>query len=143
MTNFRIQALEDTGFEWKPSISRGEWKPKRAGEAPEHVQTIALKKTSAAEKSVAIKSTSLSYPKNPTAMAMFTSATSRVESNKFRDLEAGDARFDATDLDVCGVFFLGPAGGVGGSDFHGWTSCIAQRKVAYHTLIQSKWSSNL
>jgi hypothetical protein len=50
----RIQALENLGFEWKPSLGRGKGKPKkpsldddamrvreRAVEAPEHVQTTA------------------------------------------------------------------------------------------------------
>jgi hypothetical protein len=50
-----------------------------------------LKEISAVEKSVAIKSTSLSYQKNPTGMTQSTSATSRVEPKKCKHLKGGDA----------------------------------------------------
>jgi hypothetical protein len=81
MTFSRIQALESLGFDWKPSSGQGKGKRKkpsidnnatcvreRAVEASEHVQTTAqTKKMSIVENSVvAIKSTSLSYPKSPT-----------------------------------------------------------------------------
>jgi hypothetical protein len=62
-----------------------------------------LKQTVAIEKSVPIKSTSLSYPEYPTGIAKSTSATSWIEPKKVRHLQAGDARFDETDLDVCSV----------------------------------------
>jgi hypothetical protein len=58
-----------------------------------------LKKISAIEKSEASKSTSLLNPKNPTGMAKPTSPTPLFEPQKLRHLEAGDARFDETDLD--------------------------------------------
>jgi hypothetical protein len=70
-------------------FSRGPWRHQSMCK-----EQRSLKMISAVEKSVANKSTSLPYPKNPTGMAKSTSATSRVEPNKFRHLEeAGDARF--------------------------------------------------
>ena len=48
-----------------------------------------LKKTSAVEKVIRSKLTSLPNPKNPTGMEKSTSPTSRVELQKFRRLEAG------------------------------------------------------
>jgi hypothetical protein len=110
MTTFRIQELEGLGFEWKRSMSRGRGSPKkpsldedtlrvreRAVEAPEHMQQHSLKKTSA----LALKSTSISSPKNPTAMAKSwsTSTTSRVEPQNIKRVKTGEAPFDGTDLD--------------------------------------------
>jgi hypothetical protein len=107
MTLSRIQELEGLGFEWKLSTSRRQGAPKkpslddeltrvreRAMEPPELMQKIA-----AVEKSVAMKSTSLSKPKKkPTGMAKSTLTLSRVEPKKRKRVEAGDARFDETDL---------------------------------------------
>jgi hypothetical protein len=47
------------------------------------------------------KSTSLSNPKNPTAMAKSwsTSTTSRVDPQNIKRIKTGEARFDGTDLD--------------------------------------------
>jgi hypothetical protein len=85
MTPRRIQELESLGFEWKPSISRRQGTPKkpsladdatrvckRAAESPEHMPPHSLEKISVVENSAAVKSTSLSNPKNPTGMANST-----------------------------------------------------------------------
>jgi hypothetical protein len=108
----RIQALESLGFEWKPSISRRQGTPKipslvndatrvreRAVESPGHIQQHSLKKISAVKKSAAIKSTTLSNPTNPTGMAKSISTSSRAKPKKIKRVEAGDARFEETDLD--------------------------------------------
>jgi hypothetical protein len=58
-----------------------------------------LQKTSALEKSAAVKSTSFSNPKDPTGMAKSISTSSRVEPQNIERVEAGDSRFDETDLD--------------------------------------------
>jgi hypothetical protein len=112
MTLSRIQALESLGFEWKPSIFRGKGTPKKpspdgnatrvrktAVQSPEHMQQHSLKKLSAVEKAAAIKSTSLWSPKNQTGMAKSASTSSKVEPKQNKRVEAGDARFDETDLD--------------------------------------------
>jgi hypothetical protein len=112
MTLSRIQALESLSFELKSFISGGEGTLKKpslddgatrvretAEEAPEHTQQHSLKKTSAVKKSAAIKSTSFSNPNNATEMTKSTSTSSRVEPQKTMRMEAGDARFDETDLD--------------------------------------------
>jgi hypothetical protein len=108
----RIQELESLGFEWKPSIGRRKETPKipsldddttslreRALVAPEYTQQHGLKKTSAVEKSAAIKSTSLLNPNSPSGMAKATSTSSRVEPKHIKRVEVGDALFDETDLD--------------------------------------------
>jgi hypothetical protein len=108
MTLPRIQALESLGFEWekrkgtpkKPSLDEDATRVReRAVEAPEYVQQRSLKKISAIEKSAAIKSRSLSNPKDPTGMAKSTSTSSGVEPQNIKRVEAGDERFDETDLD--------------------------------------------
>jgi hypothetical protein len=53
------------------------------------MQEHGLAKISAVEKSAAIKSTSLSKPKNPTAMVKVTSTSSRVEPQTIKRVEAG------------------------------------------------------
>jgi hypothetical protein len=91
MTLSRIQALENLGFDWKPSSSRAKG-PKnpslndevtrvreRAVELSEHMQQHSLKKISEEEKSAGINSTSLLNPKYPTGMAKSNSTSSRVE----------------------------------------------------------------
>jgi hypothetical protein len=105
MTLSRIQELESLGFEWKRLISHGKGAPKKAHaarsrgavEAQGHMQQHSLKKISALEYYVAIKSRSLS--KNPTGMAKMTLPTSRVKPQKSRRLAAGGAEFDETGLD--------------------------------------------
>jgi hypothetical protein len=112
MTLTRIQELESLAFEWKRSRWRGAPKKpsldedtprvrERAVEAPEHMQQHSLERTVAVEKSAAIKSTSLSNPENPTAMAKSwsTSTISRVEPQNIKRIETEEARFDETDLD--------------------------------------------
>jgi hypothetical protein len=111
MTTFRIQELENLGFNWRPGRkketprkrSRNDGATRvreRAVESPEHMQQHSLKKIAAITKSAAIKSTPLSKPKNPTGMAKATSTSTQVEAKKMRGVEAGDARFDETDLDL-------------------------------------------
>ena len=100
MTTHRIQALESLGFEWKPSISHRKGPPKkpildddhgatyareRAAEAPDNRQLHSHKRIATVDNSAAIKSTSLSNPKNPTGMAKSTSTSSRVKSSKKRN----------------------------------------------------------
>jgi hypothetical protein len=111
MTLPRIQALQSLGFEWKHSLGRTKGTPKklsldddttrvreRAVEAPEHMQQHSLKKISVVEKFAAIRSTSLSNPKNPTGMGKSTSTSSRVEPQNIKRVEAGGARVGEADL---------------------------------------------
>jgi hypothetical protein len=113
MTIFRIQKLESLGFEWRPSIGRKEEGVRkrslndgatrireRAVESPEHMQQRGLKKIAAIAKAAAICSTSLSKPNNPTGMVKSTSTSTKVQPKKIRRGEAGDARFDETDLEL-------------------------------------------
>jgi hypothetical protein len=79
MTFLRIQALESLGLEWKapktPSLDDDAMRVReRAVESPEHMQKI-----SAVAKSTAIKSTSVSNPKDPTGMAK---SIKRVEAGE-------------------------------------------------------------
>ena len=71
----------------------------RTVDAPEHMEQHSLKRISAEEKFVGIKSTSLPNPKNPTGIAKSASPLSRVEPKNIKRVEARDARFDKTDLD--------------------------------------------
>jgi hypothetical protein len=112
MTPFRIQALNKMDFEWKPTFSHRQGLPKkprvdddtgrvreRTMKSQMHTQQHSLEKTTAANKSAAIKSSSRSRPKNPTKMGKSTSTSSRVESQNIRHVDAGDVRFDKTDRD--------------------------------------------
>ena len=119
ITLSRIQALESLSFEWKPSRSGNTKKAsldedatsvrERALDAPEHGQTAAQTQEDLSARGIRRNqvdvlsnpknpSTSLPNPKNPTGMAKSTSPTSRAEPQRFKCLEAGDGRFDETDL---------------------------------------------
>jgi hypothetical protein len=113
MTAYRIQELESLGFDWRPSIGRKKEAVRkrslndgatrvhaRTEESPEHMQQRGLKKIAAIAKSAAKKSTSLLKPNNPTGMVKSTSTSTEVEPKKIRSGEAGDARFDETDLEL-------------------------------------------
>jgi hypothetical protein len=62
------------------------------------MQQHSLKKILVEEKSAAIKSTSLSNPKDPTGMAKSTSTSSRCELENVKRVEAGGARVGEADL---------------------------------------------
>jgi hypothetical protein len=96
-TPSRIQALESLGFEWKLPCGWRKGTPKTRS-LDDDVQQHGLKKTPVVEKSTAIKSTSLSKPNNPFGLAKSTSTLSRVEPQDIRRVEAGDERFDKTEL---------------------------------------------
>jgi hypothetical protein len=112
ITIFRIKELESLGFEWKLYNSWMHEKPQKprldvgttlarekAMEALVHMQRRSLEKVSPVKTSAAIKLASLSNPKNPTRMAKSAATSSRVESKNRKRVEAGDARFEETDLD--------------------------------------------
>jgi hypothetical protein len=112
MTLSRTRDLENLGFEWNPSLSKWKRETKkpsldddatrireRVMESPEYMQQHSLKNNSVAEKSTAIKSTSLSNPKNPTGVAKSTSTSSRVEPQNIWSVEAEDTQFDEMNPD--------------------------------------------